>query len=134
MKEAEDEYLDLVEIAPNAKPPVCKIMDYGKFLYEQSKKEKDSKKKQHKITVKEIRFRPKTEKHDLDFKIKHIRKFIEQGNKVKVTVMFKGRELDHVEFGFEVVKKVEEELQDIAKPESEPKKEGRFINVIFTKK
>lgn len=109
-------------------------MDYGKYLYEQSKKEKDSKKKQHKITVKEIRLRPKTEKHDLDFKIKHIRKFIEQGNKVKVTVMFKGRELDHVEFGFEIVKKVQEELQDIAKTESEPKKEGRFINVMFTKR
>ena len=126
--------MDLVEISPKAKPPVCKIMDFGKYQYEMSKKEKDSKKKQHKIQVKEIRFRPKTEKHDLDFKIKHIRKFIEQGNRVKATVMFKGRELDHIEFGFEIIKKIVEELEDIAKLESKPKQEGRFIIVTFSKK
>jgi len=134
LDEAENRGLDLVEIVPNAKPPVCKIMDYGKYLYEQSKKERDAKRKQHKVLTKEIRLRPKIEKHDLDFKIRHMRKFLEQGNKVKVTVMFKGRELSHMEFGFEVLDKVKEELDDIAKFENEPKKEHRNIVAILSRK
>ena len=98
LDKATEEELDLVEISPNAKPPVCKIMDFGKYKYELSKKEKDSKKRQHVIHVKEIRFRPKTEKHDLEFKIKNGRKFLEQGNKLKITVMFKGREIIYEQF------------------------------------
>ena len=99
LRKATDEDLDLVEISPKANPPVCKIMDFGKYKYELSKKEKDSRKRQHVIHVKEIRFRPKTEKHDLEFKIKNGRRFIEQGNKLKVTVMFRGREIIYEKFG-----------------------------------
>jgi len=131
---ARKEELDLVEISPNAKPPVCKIMDFGKFKYELSKKEKDSKKRQHIIHVKEIRFRPKTEKHDFNFKIRNARKFIEQGNKLKTTVIFKGREIVYQDFGMDVLKEIERELSDIAKIESPVKKEGRNLIVYFVKK
>ncbi len=117
IKMAEQEGLDLVEISPDAKPPVCKVMDYGKFRYEIRKKEKDSKKKQHVIIVKEIRLRPRTEDHDLEFKIKHARKFLEQKNKVKFTVMFRGREMAYKEFGEELLDRVVENLEDIAKIE-----------------
>ena len=131
---AKKEELDLVEISPNAKPPVCKIMDFGKFKYELSKKEKDSKKRQHIIHVKEIRFRPKTGKHDFNFKIRNARKFIEQGNKLKTTVIFKGREIVYQDFGMNVLKEIEKELSDIAKIESPVKKEGRNLIVYFVKK
>jgi len=131
---AKKEELDLVEISPNANPPVCKIMDFGKFKYELSKKEKDSKRRQHIIHVKEIRFRPKTEKHDFNFKIKNARKFIEQGNKLKTTVIFKGREIVYQDFGMNVLKEIEKELSDIAKIESPVKKEGRNLIVYFIKK
>ena len=131
---AKKEELDLVEISPNAKPPVCKIMDFGKFKYELSKKEKDSKRRQHIIHVKEIRFRPKTEKHDFNFKIRNARKFIEQGNKLKTTVIFKGREIVYQDFGMNVLKEIEKELSDIAKIESPVKKEGRNLIVYFIKK
>ena len=131
---AKKEELDLVEISPNANPPVCKIMDFGKFKYELSKKEKDSKRRQHIIHVKEIRFRPKTEKHDFNFKIKNARKFIEQGNKLKTTVIFKGREIVYQDFGMNVLKEIEKELSDIAKVESPVKKEGRNLIVYFIKK
>lgn len=129
-----EEELDLVEISPNAKPPVCKIMDFGKYKYELSKKEKDSKKRQHVIHVKEIRFRPKTEKHDLEFKIKNGRKFLEQGNKLKITVMFKGREIIYEQFGRKILEEVEEALSDIAKLESPVKKEGRNLIAYLVKK
>lgn len=131
---AKKEELDLVEISPNAKPPVCKIMDFGKFKYELSKKEKDSKRRQHIIHVKEIRFRPKTEKHDFNFKIRNARKFIEQGNKLKTTVIFKGREIVYQDFGMNVLKEIEKELSDIAKIESPVKKEGRNLIVYFIKR
>ena len=131
---AKKEELDLVEISPNANPPVCKIMDFGKFKYELSKKEKDSKRRQHIIHVKEIRFRPKTEKHDFNFKIRNARKFIEQGNKLKTTVIFKGREIVYQDFGMNVLKEIEKELSDIAKIESPVKKEGRNLIVYFIKK
>jgi len=131
---AKKEELDLVEISPNANPPVCKIMDFGKFKYELSKKEKDSKRRQHIIHVKEIRFRPKTEKHDFNFKIRNARKFIEQGNKLKTTVIFKGREIVYQDFGMKVLKEIEKELSDIAKVESPVKKEGRNLIVYFIKK
>jgi translation initiation factor IF-3 len=126
--------LDLVEIAPSAEPPVCKIMDFGKYKYELSKKEKVSRKKQVVIHVKEIRFRPKIETHDYDFKVKHARKFLEEGDKVKASVIFRGREMVHQEFGREVLKKMIEDLQDVAKVELEPKMEGRTLVTVLVKK
>ena len=131
---AENEGLDLVEVAPDASPPVCKLLDYGKYKYEISKKEKDSKKKQHIIVVKEIRMRPRTEDHDLDFKIRHARKFLEQKNKVKFTVQFRGREMAYKEFGEQMLDRVVEELDDIAKIESEKKFEGRFLTMTMIAK
>lgn len=126
--------LDLVEIVPTADPPVCKIMDYGKYRYEQSKKEKIQKRKQHTIQVKEIRLSPKIEQHDIDFKIKHARKFIEQGDKVKFNIIFKGRQIAHKEFGEQLIARVTQELSDIAKLEGEPQFEGRNMVVFLMKK
>lgn len=134
LKLAEKEGLDLVEVAPDARPPVCKLMDYGKFKYEISKKEKDSKKKQHVIVIKEIRLRPRTEEHDFDFKVRHARKFLEQKNKVKFTVLFRGREMAYKEFGERLLEKVQENLEDIAKAETEPRFEGRSLSVTMTLK
>lgn len=131
---AEAANLDLVEVAPNAEPPVCRVMDFGKYKYELAKKEKTSKKKQTVIHVKEIRLRPKIEEHDFEFKSKHARKFIEEGDKVKVTVSFRGREMVHKEFGLEVIKRLEEVLSDIAKPERSPQQEGRNLVIYFVKK
>ena len=113
---------------------MCKILDYGKYIYEQSKKEKLSKKKQHVIVLKEIRMRPKTDDHDLEYKIKHARSFIEQKNKVKFTVQFRGRELAYKQFGVNLLERVTEAMEDIAKIESEIKSEGRNMNMIFTYK
>jgi len=134
LKRAAEEEMDLVEVSPTANPPVCKIMDFGKYKYELSKKEKDSKKKQHVIHVKEIRLRPKTERHDFEFKVRNARKFIEQGNKVKFTIMFRGRELEHLEFGEHVIDEISEELSDLAKIEMGPKREGRNLSVVFSRK
>ncbi|TFH02259.1 MAG: translation initiation factor IF-3 [Calditrichales bacterium] len=134
IKMAEEEGLDLVEISPDAKPPVCKVLDYGKFRYEVSKKEKDSKKKQHVVVLKEIRLRPRTEEHDFEFKIKHARKFLEQKNKVKFTVLFRGREMAYKEFGEQLLDRVIETLDDIAKVESEKKLEGRRLTMTMIMK
>jgi len=131
---SEEAGLDLVEIAPGANPPVCKVMDYGKYIYDLSKKEKTSKKKQHTIVVKEIRMRPKTDSHDLEFKLKHAREFLDQKNKVKFTVQFRGRELAYKEFGEKLMVKIIESLEDIAKVEAEPKFEGRNMTMIITQK
>ena len=126
MRSAQEAGLDLVEVSANADPPVCRIMDYGKYRYELSKKQAEAKKKQTVIEVKEIKLRPKTEKHDLDFKIKNIRKFLEQKNKVKVTVRFRGREIVYADSqGGETMKKIIEALVDIAVVVQEPKMEGR---------
>ena len=130
---ARDQGLDLVEISPDASPPVCKIMDYGKYKYQQSKKEKDTKKKQHVIHVKEIRLRPKIEAHDFNFKVSHARKFIEKGNKVKATVLFRGREMAHKEFAKTLLERMANELEDIAKIEREPVMEGRMMIMFLTK-
>jgi len=126
--------LDLVEIVPNADPPVCKIIDYGKYKYELSKKEKKTKKKQHVIHVKEIRLSPKIEQHDIDFKIKNARKFIEQGDKVKFNILFKGRQIAHKEFGDQLFEKIIDELSDVAKVESAPQFEGRNMIAVLIKK
>jgi translation initiation factor IF-3 len=123
--------LDLVEVAPNADPPVCRIMDYGKFKYMQSKREQEARKKQTVIQVKEIKVRPKTDEHDLNVKIRHIRRFLEEGDKVKVTVRFRGREISYAsQSGFEMLKHIVAEVADLAKIESAPKMEGRTMMTI----
>ena len=121
-------------MAPNSKPPVCRIMDFGKYKYEQSKKEKISKKKQHVITVKEIRLRPRTDEHDLETKLRHSRKFLEQRNKVKITILFKGREMAYQDFGTELMQRIIKSLEDISKVEAEPKMEGRRMVMVLTTK
>jgi translation initiation factor IF-3 len=126
--------LDLVEVAPNSTPPVCKIMDFGKYLYEVSKKEKLTKKKQHVIHVKEIRLRPKIEAHDYEFKRNHIRKFIEAGDRVKVTIMFRGREMMYQDSGNKIIERLAADLDDVAKLEREPQLENRTIIAYFVKK
>jgi len=126
LEHAENTGLDLVEVSPTAVPPVCRIMDYGKFLYEQSKKQAEARKKQTVIEVKEIKLRPKTEKHDIDFKVKNIRKFLGQKNKVKITVRFRGREIVYAdEQGRQTLRKIAEAIEDVAVIVQEPKMEGR---------
>ncbi len=127
---ASDKGRDLVEIAPQAKPPVCKIIDFGKFRYEQQKKEKLQKKNQQVSVLKEIRFHPNTDVHDFDFKTRHAINFLEEGNKVKATVVFKGREMAYAELGENLLKRFLERVQDVAKVEVEPKMEGRNMSLI----
>ncbi|MCL5884459.1 MAG: translation initiation factor IF-3 [Deltaproteobacteria bacterium] len=123
--------LDLVEVAPNADPPVCRIMDYGKYKYIQSKREAEARKKQTVIQVKEIKVRPKTDEHDLNVKIRHIRRFLEEGDKVKITVRFRGRELTYAsQSGFEVLKHIVDALADLGKIESPPRMEGKTMMAI----
>lgn len=129
---AELRNLDLVEIAPTAKPPVCKLIDYGKFLYEQQKKEKTQKKNQQQKSLKEIRFKWRTAPHDFNFKLKHARGFIEDGNKVKASVMFRGRELAHSDIGRDLLLKFIEEMSDIAKVDNPLSNEGRSISVTLS--
>ncbi|MGE4647038.1 MAG: translation initiation factor IF-3 [Arenicellales bacterium] len=123
--------MDLVEIAPNAEPPVCRLMDYGKFLYSSSKKKQESKKKQKQITVKEIKFRPGTDIGDYDIKVRNLVRFLEAGNKVKVTLRFRGREMAHQELGMEMLKRVEDALQDVGVVEQMPKMEGRQMVMVL---
>ena len=131
---AQEQGLDLVEVAPTARPPVVRIMDYGKFKFEQAKMARVAKKKQHVIHLKEVKYRPGIDDHDFDTKTRHARRFIEEGNKVKVTLMFRGRQIAHPELGREVVDRVAEQLTDIAKIESEPKFEGKSMTMILTPK
>ena len=134
LRMAEESGLDLVEISPKAMPPVCKIMDFGKFKYEKSKKEKDARKHQSTVTLKEIKFRPKTDDHDLDFKVKHIRRFLMEGNKAKLVVIFRGREIVHPETGQDVLKRVVEVTSDIAQVEQPPMMEGRRMLMVIAPK
>ncbi len=131
---AGEKKLDLVLVAPNAKPPVCKIMNYGKYKFEQAKKEKEAKKKQKTAEVKEIRITPNIEEHDFGFKAKNARKFIEDGNKVKITVRFKGREVNNSKLGEDVLNKFIENLEDIASVDKKPKLEGRNMFIMLSKK
>lgn len=124
--------LDLVEVNPMAKPPVCKIMDYGRFKYEEKKKTNEAKKKQVVVKVKEVKLRPKTEEHDYDFKIRNVRTFIEEGNKAKITIMFRGREITHRELGTAVLDDVVQDLKDVAIVESTPRMEGRQMFMILS--
>lgn len=128
---AEEKDLDLVEIAPQASPPVCKIMDYGKYRYEQQKKEKALKKKQQTVSVKEVRYHPTTDTHDFDFKLRHARQFLLDGNKVKASVVFRGRQMAHQELGLELIQKLKAALEDIAIVEKDPNMEGRSMIAIF---
>ncbi len=123
--------LDLIEISPTSKPPVCKIADYGKFNYERQKKEKSVKKHQHVMHIKEIRFNPNTDTHDIDFKTKHLRQFLIEGHKVKAFVMFKGRMITHPEIGRKLMNDIVEKLNDIGKLESPPKMEGKQLFAYF---
>ena len=124
--------LDLVLVSPNANPPVCKIMNYGKYKFEQAKREKEAKKKQKSFEIKEIRVTPNTEEHDFNFKVKNVRKFLESGSKVKVTVRFRGRELNYVKLGEDILNRFIEELSDIATPEKKPFLEGKNMFIIFS--
>lgn len=123
--------VDLVEIAPQANPPVCKIIDYGKFIYEQTKREKQQKKAQTHSTLKEVRFKAGTDTHDFDFKTRHAREFLEEGHKVKATVMFKGREILHKELGEELLQRFIDALVDVAKIDQPMRMEGRFLGVML---
>ena len=133
-KLAQDAELDLVKIAPNATPPVCRIVDYGKFRYEQMRKEKEAKKKQKTIDIKEIRFSPNIDKNDLNTKINQARKFLTKGDKVKVSVRFRGRELAHMEIGKEILDNFAEELADVAVIEKPAKAEGRSMVMFLAEK
>lgn len=131
---AESKHLDLVMIAPQANPPVCKIMDYGKYLYEIQKREKEARKKQKVISVKEIRLSPGIEEHDINVKCKNAEKFLKDGDKVKVTVRFRGREADYSHFGEELLRKIADKLQEVSIIEKEPKLEGRNMSMTLTPK
>lgn len=134
LNKAEESKLDLVLVAPNVNPPVCKIMNYGKYKFEQAKKEKEAKKKQKVVELKEIRITPNIEEHDFGFKAKNARKFIEDGNKLKITVRFRGREINNSKLGEEVLNKFIENLSDIANVEKSPKLEGRNMFIMLSKK
>ena len=123
--------LDLVEISPNATPPVCKIMDFGKFKYEQQKRESEARKKQKIIEVKEVKFRPNTDTHDYDVKMRNVFKFLENGDKVKVTLRFRGREMAHQNLGRELLERVAEDVKDVGKIENMPKMEGRQMIMMI---
>ncbi len=128
---ASDRGLDLVEVAPEAKPPVVKLMDYGKFKYEAQRAAREARKKQHHVQVKEVKFRPGIEEHDYEFKTRHARRFLEEGNKVKLTMMFRGRQVTHPELGRDVLSRVTEDLQDVGKVESHPSFEGRIMSMVL---
>ena len=131
---AEEQHLDLVEVAPKVKPPVCRIMDFGKYRYEQQKREKEAKKKQKIVTIKEVKLRPNIEQHDFDVKLKNALRFLEEGNKVKVTIMFRGRELSHPELGREVLDRVSEQLKELVSIERDAKLEGKNMTMILAPK
>ena len=128
---AEEVGLDLILMSPNAKPPVCKIMDYGKYKYDQSKKANEAKKKQHVIQVKEVKVRPTTDRHDLEVKLRNVRKFLEAGNKVKVSLRFRGREMAYINQGREQLEYIAEQVKELGKPEKMPNMEGRQMIMII---
>ena len=122
--------MDLVEVAADARPPVVKMMDYGKYRYEAARAAREARKKQHTIKVKEVKFRPGIEEHDYEFKVGHSRRFLEEVNKVKLTMMFRGRQVTHPEIGLEVLARVTEDLVDVGKVESQPNMEGRIMSMV----
>jgi len=128
---AEARGMDLVEVAADARPPVVKMMDYGKYKYEADRARREARKKQHVIKVKEVKFRPGIEEHDYAFKVGHAKRFLEEGNKVKLTMMFRGRQVTHPELGLEVLSRVTEDLQELGKVESQPNMEGRVMSMVI---
>ncbi len=134
LQRAENAELDLVEVSGNSDPPVCRIMDYGKYKFEQSKKAQAARKKQKQIQVKEIKFRPGTEEGDYQVKLKNLLKFLEEGDKAKITIRFRGREMAHRERGGDVLERLENDLQDIATIEQRPKMEGRQMSMVLAPK
>jgi translation initiation factor IF-3 len=129
---AEEAGLDLVEVSPKAVPPVCRIMDFGKYKYEQKKKAAESRKHQSHVVVKEVKFRPKTEEHDYQFKVRHIQRFLQEGNKAKVTVAFRGREITHSELGRAILDKIVKDVEQVGVVEQLPRLEGRHMIMILT--
>ncbi len=134
LAQAIEAHLDLVEVAPQASPPVCRIMDYGKFKYQQSKKQQEARRKATTIQVKEIKVRPKIEEHDMGFKLKNARRFLEDGDKVKISVIFRGREIAHTDRGFRILAQMSEALAEVGTVEQNPKLEGRNLSMIVTPK
>ena len=134
METAQDKGMDLVEVAPNSNPPVCRLMDYGKFKYKQSKRAHEAKKNQKIVHVKEVKFRPNTDQHDYDFKMKHVLRFLEAGDKAKVAIFFKGREIIHQENGRRVLDRISVATEEIAVIEQAPKQEGRALIMILAPK
>ncbi len=128
---AKEQGLDLVEVSPNAEPPVCRIMDYGKFKYEQQKKKQEAKKNQTVVQIKEIKVRPKTDDHDYETKVRHIRRFLEQGDRCKVSVFFRGREIVHKDRGETILDRIIEDTKDIGKVEQEARAEGRILQMLL---
>jgi translation initiation factor IF-3 len=131
IRSARERGLDLVEVAPNADPPVCRIIDFGKFQYEAKKKANEAKKKQVTITVKEVKFRPGTDVHDYEYRMKHAREWLGDGDKVKATIWFRGREMTHRELGARILEKLEQDLADVAEVEARPRMEGNQMFIIF---
>jgi translation initiation factor IF-3 len=129
---AEEQGLDLVEVAPDAKPPVCRIMDYGKYKYQQSKRLQQAKKRQKVISIKEIKLRPKTEEHDYRFKTEHVRRFLQDGHKTKVTVVFRGREIAHTDLGLRMLERIVSDIEDIGLVEQTPRQEGRNMTIVLS--
>jgi translation initiation factor IF-3 len=131
---AAEAHLDLVEVAPQATPPVCRIMDYGKYKYQQSKKQQEARRRQTTIQIKEVKVRPKIEEHDMAFKLKHIRRFLADRDKVKVTMIFRGREMAHQDRGYAILKQMAAALVDVGQVEQEPRSEGRTLFMIVAPK
>jgi translation initiation factor IF-3 len=131
LRMAQEAGLDLVEVAPSAEPPVCRIMDYGKFKFQQAKKTQEAKKKQSQTQVKEIKLRPKIEDHDFGFKMRSVKRFLEEHNRVKITVQFRGREIAYAEYGRKLLARVEIEMAEVATVDGTPKMEGRFLSMIL---
>lgn len=134
LKKAQEEGLDLVEISPTARPPVCRILDFGKYQYEESKNQKKAKKRQQSSQLKEMRYRPKIDEHDIEFKTNRLREFLQEGHKVRAYVEFRGREMTHTEFGFKILERIKEMLADVGQPESNVRMEGRRMSLIIDPK
>ncbi len=134
LKRAEEAGLDLVEVAPTAVPPVCRIMDYSKYKYEQEKREKEARKKQKIVHLKEIRLSPKIGEHDYQFKVRNLEDFLKRGDKVKITMMFKGREMAHVDLGRKILERLSSDISQVGEIEEPPRQEGRFINMVIRAK
>jgi len=134
LKKAEDAGLDLVEVAPTAVPPVCRIIDYSRYKYEQEKREKEARKKQKVVHIKEIRLSPKIGEHDYQFKVRNLEEFLKRGDKVKITMMFKGREMTHIDLGRKILDRLSSDISSIGEIEESPRLEGRFINMVIRAK